>query len=136
MNVLDLISRLDKAKQTTSDQWVARCPVHQDRLPSLSIRDAGDRILLHCFAGCSTQDVLAAIGMSFADVLPERAPDAVQTRMPWNPRTVLEAVAHDALAVAFYAEEMSRRPLTDTEKDDLWDRASAIGEAINYVRSR
>jgi putative DNA primase/helicase len=44
--------------------WVARCPAHADRTPSLSIREAEDgRLLLHCFAGCdwgAIRDALAA----------------------------------------------------------------------------
>jgi hypothetical protein len=42
--------------------FVCRCPAHQDRTPSLSIRD-GDRttLLVHCHAGCDPRDVLAAL---------------------------------------------------------------------------
>ena len=41
--------------------WVARCPNHKDRTPSLSIRDADKTILVHCFAGCSQRDVITAL---------------------------------------------------------------------------
>ncbi len=50
------------------DRWMARCPAHADRTPSLSIRDAGDRLLIYCHAGCATEDVLAAIGLTFRDL--------------------------------------------------------------------
>jgi putative DNA primase/helicase len=44
----------------------ARCPVHDDRTPSLSIRNGQGRdgtpvLLVKCFAGCDTQNVLAAL---------------------------------------------------------------------------
>ena len=33
--------------------WMARCPAHDDREPSLSIRDADDgKVLVRCHAGC------------------------------------------------------------------------------------
>ena len=32
--------------------WTARCPAHDDRDPSLSIRDAGGKVLVRCHAGC------------------------------------------------------------------------------------
>lgn len=68
-----LLSRLNKAKRTSSNSWQACCPAHDDRLPSLTIRDTNDgTILLHCFAGCSTEDVLGAIGMEFKDIMPEK----------------------------------------------------------------
>jgi len=42
--------------------WTARCPAHDDRTPSLSIRDAEDgRILVHCHAGCDQEQVIAAL---------------------------------------------------------------------------
>ena len=42
--------------------WTALCPAHDDRAPSLSIRDAEDgRILVHCHAGCAQPDVIAAL---------------------------------------------------------------------------
>jgi putative DNA primase/helicase len=42
--------------------WVARCPAHHDRHPSLSIADGADgRLLLRCFAGCSWSDIRRAL---------------------------------------------------------------------------
>ncbi|MEW6001021.1 MAG: hypothetical protein AB1729_19740 [Pseudomonadota bacterium] len=38
------------------------CPAHADRTPSLSIRQGERGILVHCFAGCRSEDVLRAIG--------------------------------------------------------------------------
>ena len=50
-----------KAKRVGS-AWLARCPAHHDRTPSLSIgRSATGKALIHCFAGCAQQDVIAAL---------------------------------------------------------------------------
>ena len=38
------------------------CPAHADRTPSLSVRQGERGILVHCFAGCRSEDVLRAIG--------------------------------------------------------------------------
>jgi hypothetical protein len=40
---------------------MARCPAHDDRDPSLSIRDENGKVLVHCYAGCSQADVIAAL---------------------------------------------------------------------------
>lgn len=37
---------------------MAHCPVHNDRNPSLSIRELDGRVLVHCFASCSQQAVI------------------------------------------------------------------------------
>ena len=42
--------------------WVARCPTHDDRTPSLSIEDAdSDKVLVHCHAGCDQGSVIAVL---------------------------------------------------------------------------
>lgn len=70
---IDLVlSRLDKVKAAGASRWKACCPAHDDRDPSLSIREADDgKVLLHCWAGCFTADVLAAIGLTVRDLFPE-----------------------------------------------------------------
>ena len=57
--------------------WQARCPVHNDQNPSLSIAEGDDgRALLKCHAGCATEDVVAALEMSMADLMPTTKPNA------------------------------------------------------------
>lgn len=46
-----------------------KCPAHNDRAPSLSVGPGtGGAVLLKCFAGCSTLDVLRTAGLSWKDV--------------------------------------------------------------------
>lgn len=67
------LARLDAVRQRGAGRWVARCPAHDDRTPSLSVAEAASgTVLIKCFAGCATVDVLAAIGLTFRDVLPDR----------------------------------------------------------------
>jgi hypothetical protein len=49
--------------------WVALCPAHLDRSPSLSIREGEDgRTLVHCFAGCTVGSIVAALGLKLSDL--------------------------------------------------------------------
>ena len=51
---------------------LALCPAHEDRDPSLSVREAEDgKVLLHCFAGCELADVVAAAGLELSDLFPD-----------------------------------------------------------------
>lgn len=47
---------------------MARCPVHKDRTPSLSIRGKDGKVRLHCFVGCDSRDILSALGLTFHDL--------------------------------------------------------------------
>ena len=56
----------------TNGQYQALCPAHDDRTPSLSIGTGNDgRVLLHCQAGCCTDAVLDALGLTTRDLYPE-----------------------------------------------------------------
>ena len=49
--------------------WQARCPAHEDRTPSLTISEGDDgRTLVHCHAGCTTEDIVAAVGLTLRDL--------------------------------------------------------------------
>lgn len=41
---------------------LCRCPAHDDRSPSLSIRQGDRGFLVHCYAGCDSSDVLRELG--------------------------------------------------------------------------
>ena len=42
--------------------WMARCPAHDDREPSLSVCDTDDgKVLVRCHAGCNQSDVIEAL---------------------------------------------------------------------------
>jgi hypothetical protein len=43
------------------DRWMCRCPAHADHTPSLAIRDGNKGVLVKCFAGCSSADVIATL---------------------------------------------------------------------------
>ena len=60
-NLADYLAALDGVKRSGAGR-VALCPAHDDKNASLSIRVAEDgRVLLHCFAGCSYSEIMAAL---------------------------------------------------------------------------
>jgi len=65
-----VLERLPSAKRS-GDGWSALCPAHDDHKPSLDI-DQGDdgRALICCRAGCSGDDVVAALGLRWSDLMP------------------------------------------------------------------
>jgi hypothetical protein len=59
-----------KVREVRPGHWTAQCPAHDDKNPSLSIdRSADGKPLIHCFAECRTESVLAALGLTWSDVL-------------------------------------------------------------------
>lgn len=51
---------------------IVSCPVHDDRRPSLHLKEAEDgNLLMLCRAGCPTEEILAAVGLQWADLFVE-----------------------------------------------------------------
>jgi hypothetical protein len=71
----EIRSRLHKVRRELKG-YKARCPAHADKHPSLSLREENGKILIKCFAGCPTPEVMAAIGMHMKDLSPESPPRA------------------------------------------------------------
>lgn len=72
MRLDNLLPRLEKVRRC-GDQWQARCPAHDDKEPSLTLREANDgKILLYCHAGCTPEAVCSALGITLKDLMPEQ----------------------------------------------------------------
>jgi hypothetical protein len=67
-----LLGKLQKVKSRGRDSWVACCPAHDDKSPSLKLDIKNNKILIKCWSGCSTEDILGAVGMDFHDIMPDK----------------------------------------------------------------
>lgn len=71
--VARLLGQLDTINES-GNGWTARCPAHDDTRPSLSIAQAADgSCLVHCFAGCTVEEVVAAVGLGLTDLFADDA---------------------------------------------------------------
>ena len=93
-----VLSHFEKPK-ANGNGWKASCPAHDDRVPSLSINEGDDgRVLLKCHAGCNTDAVVKAMGLTMADLMPDNGsvqnPKSVRPgRLQKSFNTLDEAVA-------------------------------------------
>ena len=109
MSVERLLSRLEKVKRTGSETWIARCPAHDDRQPSMAIRETGDGlVLVHCFGGCDFAAILSVVGMDVGELFPgQSVQNSKPLRYKFSSRDVLECVANEALIVAIVANAIA-----------------------------
>jgi putative DNA primase/helicase len=121
-NVDLLLARLEGVRPAGPSSWVARCPAHEDRDPSLSVSVKDGRVLLHCFAGCPPEAVLGAVGLTWKD-LRESNPWTWRPPFPSRPRPKPESEAPSPEAQARW--------------EALWEGAKA-GHPIltRYLRAR
>jgi hypothetical protein len=132
---LQLLERFDKLKQTAPDRWIACCPAHDDKSPSLHIKDAGDKLLVRCFAECSFRDIADAIGAQpsqfFAGGYDRRDFDK-KHRVPW--RDVVEVIRGEMWVLMTFSSALRKgQPLTDADHKRLIQAGSRIEQAWRAV---
>jgi hypothetical protein len=135
MSVETLLSRLDKVRRTGAGRWVSICPAHDDRTPSLSIRELdGGRILLHCFAGCAAADVLNAAGLELRDLFPKSVGDKRPVRRPIPAQDAMHCLAFEGLIVFLAAKDVrAGKALNDDDIERLGVAVSRIGMALEVT---
>lgn len=107
----ELLDRLDKVRQTGEHKYLACCPVHGDKNPSMSIAEKDGRVLCHCFAcGANGLEVVQALGLS-PSVLFEKP-----IEQGYIPKRVYEELDMDRLVIAGY-EEMRKQGKPLSYKD-------------------
>lgn len=137
-----LLTRLEGVRQTGPARWIARCPAHGDRTPSLSVREAeSGAVLVCCHAGCPVEAVAAAVGMTMADLFPVR-PGAGQRRVPpaLSGTDALRLAAQSAVVVVACSTAMRQgNALTEADHRALVEaagRLQALVDAVKPVRRR
>ena len=115
MTTTEFLSRLHEYRRHHSG-WLALCPAHEDSNPSLSVTEKEDKILINCFAGCTPDSIVRALGFELKDLFLEAdnlrdSPD-VKKRSSHSDRTgVVEAIYpyKNALGESLY-ENVRYRP--------------------------
>lgn len=91
MTLQELLTHFKVSRRISDTSYQCECPVHMDSKASLTISEEKGKLLLHCHAGCSTRDVLAAVGLSFKD-LGNYEPPKWRERLEYGQGKRIEAV--------------------------------------------
>lgn len=132
---IDLVlGGLTGVRQRQPGQWSARCPAHDDRGPSLSVRETPDHaVLLHCFAGCTVQDITGALSLDLADLFPLRKSMTSQPKLVPRLLTAsqaLQLLRQEAMLTLVAASNLAKGlALTDQDYASL---LTAVGR-IEYL---
>ena len=132
MSAAKVVDRLQGVRSTGPNRWIAKCPSHEDRSPSLSIRETDDgTVLVKCFAGCGAADVLISLGLELRDLFPELPTEnRRQPSRAWlDARDVLSCLATEGRILAIAANDIVQGAII-TAAD-----ADRIAKAAGRVRT-
>ena len=79
MQAKEFISCLRNVRRT-SRGWVGSCPGHEDKTPSLSIREGERGLLVKCWAGCTIEQICRALNLQIGDLFFDRRIDPEDKR--------------------------------------------------------
>ena len=106
----------------------------------MTIAETDDgRVLIHCFSGCSVEEILSAVGLGFDALFPPKPESSNPKRpisKPYLPAVVLEAMAFEALLVVTAARQLANgEALDDNDYRRLLLAAERLQGAVNHVRT-
>jgi hypothetical protein len=135
------VSRLGKVRGRNGS-WTAQCPAHEDKSPSLSVRETEDgRVLVHCFGGCAVHDVVGAVGMDMNDLFPPDDKkrdwkDSIKPSMrsSFYASDLLRIASFECLVVMIAAYDMSKgKKLSSDDMERLKVAQQRIEEVVVYA---
>lgn len=119
-----LLQRLDDVQKTGAG-WRARCPSCGGKSRKVSVCQVDDRVLVHCFGCHDANAVLAAVGLTWANLQPPRHwPQTPEERRrarravseaAWS--TALSTLAIEATVVLIAAKQLATWDLLSKEDD-------------------
>ena len=114
-NVLERVTGLTRS----GDGWLAQCPAHADRHPSLSIGRGDDgRWLLTCHAGCTVDDILGALKLDRRDLFPSNGTE--------SDRRIVAVYNYGSFEVVRYDPKTFRQRRPDGNGGYIWNMQGVV----------
>lgn len=139
MSIEVFLNRLNKVTQKGNGKWLACCPVHNDKSPSLGIDDDNGVVLIHCFGcGATGPEVADKLGIDISELFPPNNTDyeshTNQSRKYFNSGHVIDAIFDELLVSSIVINDFIKDPSqADIVKERLTISLERIGHLIEYT---
>lgn len=132
-NIDNLLSRLDKVKSNGSGKWIALCPAHADKRPSLAVKlTDDDKILLKCWCACDVESIISAIGLTLSDLMPEKPQGYNRTRARvtrFSKTEMFDRLLHESIILGLGIRQLlNGKELSPTDIESISKAESVIDE--------
>lgn len=131
-----VLSRLQDYRDRGNGKYIAKCPAHDDRSPSLSITEGrnGNAVML-CFAECSIDEICAALGLEVSDLFPHtKSHHAPPQKVRMALTDAFHCLQYESTIVAIAADILANgRALNEEEHNRLRlavNKLNAVNEAV------
>ena len=130
------ISGLEKVRRTGEGKYLACCPAHDDKNPSLAVKYIDGKILAHCFAGCSVHEVVGALGLELSDLMPDNPQFKKGSKPPkFNKYELFDRIVFESTILLVAIRQLfNGTPLTDCDMKRVKKAESTIDEIVRECR--
>ena len=122
-----ILDRLEGVRKSGSG-WIAKCPAHKDRSPSLSIKEGERGVILRCFAGCSFATIVDALGLRQSDTFYESL--STPQRQQRATKAILKGVCSESLVIVCAASPIGP-PLNAEDRARLKAASARLRAALS-----
>jgi len=124
-----LLSRINGVKKSGKG-YMCSCPAHGGH-DCLSIEEKDNRVLVHCFAGCSAQEVVEAVDLRLSDLFadslnPER-------RREYDIQAARSAIDHSKLIFDLAAAQAAKTELSSADLAELAEAHAVHERAVRKL---
>jgi hypothetical protein len=132
-NINLLLDKLEGVRKSGTNKWMCKCPSHTDRSPSLGVKLLDDdKILINCLAGCSASEIVSSIGLTLADLMPEKPQvyNRTRARVPRFSKTeMFDRLLHESIILSLAIRQlMSGKELSQADIASVHKAESIIDE--------
>jgi hypothetical protein len=132
-NINLLLDKLEGVRKNGANKWLSKCPSHSDRSPSLGVKLLDDdKILIKCFAGCSASEIVSSIGLTLADLMPEKPQgyNRTRARVPkFSKSEMFDRLLHESIILSLAIRQlMSGKELSQADIASVHKAESIIDE--------
>lgn len=137
-NLHEIISRLSKVRRTGDGRYVACCPVHSDKSPSLAVTQKPDGIVLaHCFGcGAGGVDICNALGIDPATLFPpsDNPRYQKQSRSGFSAWQMLHSLRDDLVRLLIIANDLKKiDALPPDDRDFIAEVILRLYDGLSYL---
>ena len=137
MSIDILLSKLEMVRPNGNGKYLARCPAHPDKSPSLSIKETEDgKILIHCFSGCDVADIVAAVGMQLSDLMPDNPTYKKGAKPPrFNKYELFDRLAFETIILSLAIRQLlNGEPLEESDLCRVLQAEDTVNNIVMEVR--
>lgn len=135
-----LLSKLQRvtAKKPTKNGlnlWLALCPAHADKTPSLTITECTDNtVLLKCWSGCTVSEIVRAVGLELKDLFKYESTNKQSNSSPsFKKLPSKQAIAHERLIIQVAQAQQNKGQLLNKADKQRYQLALQRLKRLQHV---